>query len=163
MDVSQITDHLYVSSEVRDEDVGAVRDLDPRLVISMILQTRPPRGLEQPPRSVLWLRTVDFVLIPIPIRTLNRGVETALPVIEEDQHVLVFCEGGVHRSVAMASCILIGMGYSAEEAMQLVSQKRKVADPYAWHIKRQIVKFASYWNKHHPEDVVGTGGSGTMA
>jgi protein-tyrosine phosphatase len=154
MDVSQITDYLYVSSKVRNENVGAVRDLDPRLVISMIFQTRPPSELQEPTRSVLWLRTVDFVLIPIPIRTLNRGVETALPVIEEGERVLVFCEGGVHRSVAMASCILIGLGYSAEEAMQLVSQKRKVADPYAWHIKRQIVKFASNWNKRLPKDVV---------
>ena len=104
--------------------------------------------------SVLWLRTVDFVLIPIPIRTLNRGVETALPVIQQGHRVLVFCEGGVHRSVAMASCILVGMGYSADEAMQLVSSQRKVADPYAWHIKRQIKRFASHWNKHHPEDDV---------
>jgi hypothetical protein len=27
-----------------------------------------------------------------------------------------------------------------------------VVDPYAWHIERQIRKFESYWNKHHPED-----------
>jgi protein tyrosine phosphatase (PTP) superfamily phosphohydrolase (DUF442 family) len=155
MDVSQITDYLYISSQVKDEHIEAVRKIDPRLVISMIIQTRPPSELEEPPMSVLWLRTVDFVLIPIPIRTLNRGVETALPVIRQGHRVLVFCEGGVHRSVAMASCILIGMGYSADEAMQLVSSQRKVADPFAWHIQRQIRKFASYWNKHHPEDVVG--------
>jgi len=129
--------------------------LDPRLVISMILQTRPPRELDEPPMSVLWLRTVDFLLIPIPVRTLNRGVESALPVINHGHRVLVFCEGGVHRSVAMASCILIGMGYSADEAMQLISQKRSIADPYAWHIQRQIRKFASHWDRHHPEDVAG--------
>ncbi|UCG22621.1 MAG: dual specificity protein phosphatase family protein [Chloroflexota bacterium] len=160
MNVSQITDYLFISSQVKDEHIEAVRKLDPRLAISMIFQTRPPRELEKPPMSVLWLRTVDFVLIPIPIRSLNRGVETALPVIQEGHRVLVFCEGGVHRSVAMASCILIGMGYSADEAMQLVSQKREVADPYAWHIRRQIRKFASYWNKHHPEDVAGNRGTG---
>ena len=161
MDVSQITDYLYIASKVTDEHIEAVRKLDPRLVISMIIQTRPPRELEDPPSSVLWLRTVDFLLIPIPVRTLNRGVERARPVIQQGHRVLVFCEGGVHRSVAMATCILIGKGYSADKAMQLVSQKREVADPYAWHIQRQIRKFASSWNKHHPADVVGNRESGT--
>ena len=154
MDVSEITDYLYIASKVKVKNIEAVRNLDPRLVISMIFQTRPPRELEKPPTSVLWLRTVDFLLIPIPIRTLNRGVESALPVIRNGHRVLIFCEGGRHRSVAMASCILVGMGYSADEAMQLISSKRKVADPYAWHIQRQIRKFETYWKKHNPEGVV---------
>ena len=152
MNVSQITDYLFIASKVKKENVEAIRKLDPRLVISMIFQTRPPKELEEPPMSVLWLRTVDFILIPIPIRTLNRGVETALPVIQQGHRVLVFCEGGRRRSVAMASCVLVGMGYSADKAMQLVSQKREVADPYAWQIKRQIRKYESYWIEHHPED-----------
>ena len=146
---------MYIASKVKVKNIEAVRNLDPRLIISMIFQTQPPRELEKPPTSVLWLRTVDFLLIPIPIRTLNRGVESALPVIRNGHRVLIFCEGGRHRSVAMASCILVGMGYSADEAMQLISSKRKVADPYAWHIQRQIRKFASHWDKHHPEDVAG--------
>jgi hypothetical protein len=45
----------------------------------------------------------------------------------------------------MASCILIGQGYAADEAMQLISNKRKVADPYAWHIQRQIRRFEASW------------------
>jgi hypothetical protein len=72
-------------------------------------------------------------------------VEAALPVIEDGGRVLVFCEAGRHRSVAMASCILIGLGYPADEAMQLVSTKREVADPYAWHIQRQIRRFEDYY------------------
>lgn len=90
---------------------------------------------------MLWLRAFDFPLIPIPLKTLSRGVEAALPVIQDGYRVLVFCEGGRHRSVAMASCILIGLGYSADDAMDLISRKRGVADPYAWHIQRQIRRF----------------------
>ena len=152
MDVSQITDYLYIASKVKDNNVEAVQNLDPRLVISMIFLSRPPKELGNPPASVLWLRTFDFLLLPIPVKTLNRGVKSALPIIRQGHKVLVFCKGGVHRSVAMASCILVGMGYSADEAMELISYKRKVADPYAWHIQRQIRKFALYWNQHHPED-----------
>jgi len=47
-------------------------------------------------------------------------VEAALPVIQDGYQVLLHCRAGVHRSVAMACCVLIGMGQTADEAMQLV-------------------------------------------
>jgi hypothetical protein len=50
----------------------------------------------------------------------------------------------------MACCILIGMGYSAEEAMALVESKREVADPRAWYIRARIEKFERSWRKRHP-------------
>lgn len=146
MDISEITENLYISSRVEEDGLEAIRRLDPGLIISMIIHRRPPRTLSESGLSVLWLRTIDFPLIPIPIRTLNRGVEAALPVIHEGGRVLIFCEAGRHRSVAMASCILIGMGYSAEQAMQLIGERREVADLWAWHIRRQIRRFEAYWN-----------------
>lgn len=145
MHISQITDHLYVGSRLGAEDIEAVRQLDVRLIINMIAYRRPSQGFASLPAEVLWLRTFDFPLLPIPVRTLARGVEAALPVIQEGHSVLVYCEGGRHRSVAMASAILIGQGYPAGEAMRLVSEGREVADPRAWHIERQILKFEAYW------------------
>ena len=145
MDISQITEHLYIASRIKDDDIEAILQLGPDLIISMIVQRRPPKTLAAEQLEVLWLRTFDFLLIPIPLRTLKRGVEAALPVIQNGGRVLVFCEGGRHRSVAMASCILIGQGYSADDAMQLISSKREVADPYAWHIRRQIRRFEALW------------------
>ena len=145
MDISQITEHLYIASRIKGGQLEDILQLEPGLIISMIFERRPPRNLFGSGLTVLWLRTVDFVLIPIPLKTLNRGVEAALPVIQGGGRVLVFCQGGRHRSVAMASCILIGLGYSADEAIELISNKRHAADPYAWHIKRQIRRFESYW------------------
>ena len=145
MDISQITENLYIASRVRTGDLEAVLQLEPHLIISMIVQRRPPKALSAEGLDVLWLRTFDFPLIPIPLRTLKRGVEAALPVIRDGGRVLVFCEAGRHRSVAMASCILVGQGYSADEAMQLINSKREVADPYAWHIQRQIRRFEAFW------------------
>jgi len=98
--------------------------------------------------QLLTLRTFDSILIPIPIRKLEKGVETALPAIHNGESVLVYCRQGRHRSVAMASTILIAKGYSADAAMHLVSSKREAADPYAWHIQRQIRKFEKIWNNH---------------
>ena len=90
---------------------------------------------------MLWLRTFDFPLTPIPVKTLNRAVGAAMPVIQNGGRVLVYCEGGRRRSVAMVSCILIGQGYPAGAAMQLISSRREVADPYFWHIQRLIRRF----------------------
>ena len=148
LDISPITENLYISSRVKEEHLGDVLQLDPDLILSMIFERRPIQALTEAGLQVLWLRTVDFVLIPIPLRTLKRGVEAALPVIQDGGRVLVFCQGGRHRSVAMAASILIGLGYSADEAMQLISSSRDVADPYAWHIQRQIRRFEAYWLRH---------------
>jgi hypothetical protein len=51
--------------------------------------------------------------------------------------------------VAMACCILIARGYTAEDAMRLVKEKRDKADPYISYIRRRIEKFESNWSEHH--------------
>jgi hypothetical protein len=147
MEISKITDYLYVAPRQMAIELKTVRELDVRLVINMIAYRRPPLAPEGVNIDVLWLRTFDFPLLPIPVRTLRRGVEASLPVVHEGHSVLVYCEAGRHRSVAMASAILIGMGYTADEAMGLVSERRQVADPWAGHIQRQIRRFEAHWTK----------------
>lgn len=48
--------------------------------------------------------------------------------------------------VAMACCTLIGSGYTAEQAMQLGVEKRPIADPTIWYIRRRIRRFESEWH-----------------
>jgi hypothetical protein len=145
-DVSQITDYLYISAWPRGDHADEIRALNVRLILSMHW-IKPSRTLGHPPVQLLWLPTVDNPLFPMPIPTLQRGVEAALPVIEEGYRVLVHCRAGVHRSVAMACCVMVGMGQTADEAMQLVGQKRAVADPHAWYIQRRIYKFEQFWRQ----------------
>ena len=152
MFISSITEYLTISSKATKQNVDAILEIDPRLVISMIFQRKPPDELVQPPRMVLWLRTFDFPLLPIPMPTLDRGVQAALPVIEDGYRVHVFCEGGRRRSVAMASCILIGEGYSAGDAMRLVKEKHEIADPYIWYIQRRIRRFEEYWHERNSQE-----------
>ena len=66
-------------------------------------------------------------------------------VIDDGEAVLVHCKSGIHRSVAQAACVLIGMGYTADDAMELIKVKRAVADPDARHIQKRIRKFESQW------------------
>ena len=139
-DVSPITDYLFVSSWPRGDHAEEIRAMDVRLILSMHW-FKPARKLGDDPIRLLWLPTVDNPLFPMPMRSFKLGVEAALPVIEGGYKVLVHCRAGVHRSVAMACCVLIGMGYSSQEAMRLVKEKRAVADPYIWYIKRRILEF----------------------
>jgi hypothetical protein len=53
MDISKITEYLSLSSKVTKKNVDEVLELDPQLVISMIVQRKPPGALEQPPGPVL--------------------------------------------------------------------------------------------------------------
>ena len=108
-DISEITDYLYISAFPEAEHAATIRALNVRLILSMPFQ-KPHHEVRMPPVKWLHLRTVDSPLTPMPISTLRRGVEAALPVIDGGHAVLVHCLAGVHRSVAMACCILIGMG-----------------------------------------------------
>jgi protein-tyrosine phosphatase len=146
-DISQITAYLFISAWPKGEHAEEIISLGIRLILSMHWR-RPSKTLGNPPVRLVWLPTFDTPFTPIPIKTLRRGVEAAIPVINEGGKVLVHCQAGVHRSVAMASCVLIGMGYTAEDAMQLIKERRPVADPYTWYIRRRIKKFEREWKQN---------------
>ncbi len=151
LDISQITDYLYVGAQPRAEHAPELRERDVRLIISMIGTARPATALGEPPFRLLWLRTYDFFLTPIPVSKLVEGVQAALPVIRDGGRVLTFCAKGRHRSAAMAAAILIAMGHPAEEAMRLLRAGRRIARPQTWYIKRQIKKFEKQWRQVHPQ------------
>jgi len=149
MDISAITDYLYVGGQpahTEREDLGA---LNVGLVINMRGESRPRAAFDAPPLSVLWLRTYDFFLTPITMGVLDRGVRAAAPIIAQGQKALVH---GRHRSVAtcprsfrVAAAIMIAQGYTARDAMARLSAQRPHADPQAWHIRRQIEHYEQHW------------------
>lgn len=145
-DISQITDYLYISARPESDYLEEILAKNIRLILSMNWII-PSRSLRQAPLRLIWLPTFDSPLTPIPLRVLRRGVRAALPVIQDGYSVLVHCRYGVHRSVAMACCVLIGMGLGAEAAMQLVKERRPAADPYVWYIRSRILKFESQWKQ----------------
>jgi protein-tyrosine phosphatase len=140
LDISEITSYLFISSFPRRENVKLLREMGVRLILSMFL-IRPDRILGEPPLKLLWLPVFDSPFIPIPMGIFRLGVNAALPVIDSGGKVLVHCRWGIHRSVAMACCILIGKGFTTSEAVALVKKKRIVADPEAGYILARIKKF----------------------
>ncbi len=145
MNFSQITDQIFVGTTPGPEDYHVLRELGVRLVINMRVERRPSPDPHQPPLPVLWLPTFDTPLLPIPIRTLHRGVTAALKVLKDGGGVYTHCAAGVHRSVAMGAAILIATGYTFEEAIGLIKQRRSIADPHTWYIRKRIERFAASW------------------
>jgi hypothetical protein len=150
IDISRVTDYLYVGSRVGKEHADELRSFNFNLIISMIGQKPPDKVYTLPPFKTLWIRTYDSFVTPIPIKKLLVGVEAALTVIQSKGKVLVFCMQGKHRSVAMAAAVLIGMGHTGEQAIDLLTIAREVADPRRWYIRKQINAFERYWRKREP-------------
>lgn len=149
MDFSEITNRLYIGTTPRSEAYAALIDLGVRLVINMRLEKRPYPLSEASELRLLWLPTFDSPLAPIPLGALERGARAALDVFTNGGKVYVHCAAGRHRGVAMGAAVLIAQGYSPQEAMDLIKARRPTADPDAWYIKRQILRFAKRWQKRY--------------
>ena len=147
IDISKVTDYLYVGSKIGTEHAEELKVLKFNLIISMIGQMPPDEIYTLPPFKTLWIKTYDTFFTPITIKKLLVGVEAALPFVQKKEKVLVFCLQGKRRSVAMAAAILISMGHTSEEAIDLLTTARTVADPRRWYIRRQIKAFEKYWRK----------------
>jgi protein tyrosine phosphatase (PTP) superfamily phosphohydrolase (DUF442 family) len=145
MDFSKITDDLFVGTTPSTGDYSLLHDLGVRLVINMRWDHRLRPDLHAEPLSILWLRTIDSPLFPIPIRALQRGAQAALQAIRADGKVYAHCAGGRHRGVAMGAAVLIAQGHSPQEAMELIKANRPVADPGVFYIRNRILRFAQQW------------------
>ena len=146
MNFSSITDNLFIGSMPSVNHYDQLRELGVRLIINMRFWRGPEPDSHQQPISTLWLRSIDSPLFPISIRKLIRGAQSALETIRAGGKVYTHCAYGRHRGVAMGACILIAQGFDPHEAMDLIIQRRPVADPYAYYIHPRILKFAELWN-----------------
>ncbi|NOH10327.1 MAG: dual specificity protein phosphatase family protein [Chloroflexi bacterium] len=144
--LSQITDTLFIGRTPKAGDFATLRDLGVDLVINMRIWPRPKPDPHDPPMPILWLRTFDSPIFPIPIEALEKGTKEALEVIKKGGNIYAHCQFGRHRGAAMGAAILIAQGHTADEAMALIKEKRPNADPYIWYIKSRILKFADSWN-----------------
>ena len=145
MDISKITDNLFIGDTPRADDYDYLRGLGVRLVINMRFDRRPLKDLHQPPIDVLWLRTLDNQVFQIPVRALMRGVCAAIETIRDGGKVYAHCARGRHRGVAMGAAILIALGYNPQEAVELIKIQRPIADPDAFYIRKRIFRFAQVW------------------
>jgi protein-tyrosine phosphatase len=145
MDYSPITENLFIGTTPASSDYAHLRELGVGLIINMRVEYRPRKDSSTSPLRLLWLPTFDSPLIPIPIKSLHRGVAAALATIQNGNKVYAHCAGGRHRGVTMGAAILIALGYDPHTAMTLIKQRRPIADPFAFYIHPRILKFAREW------------------
>jgi len=146
MNFSSITNDLFIGTMPSADDYACLRDLGVKLVINMRFALGPRPDPNPAPIKTLWLRSIDSPFFPISIRKLTDGAQAALQVIREGGKVYTHCAYGRHRGVAMGACVLIALGYDPQSAMELIQEKRSVADPFAYYIRPRILQFASQWD-----------------
>ena len=148
MNLSQISDDLFIGNTPSLKDYDRLRHLGVRLIINMRFTSGPKPDPHHLPISLLWLRCIDSPFFPISIQKLMRGTQAALETIRDGGKVYAHCAYGRHRGVAMGACILIAQGYDTHAAMQLIAERRSVADPFAYYIQPRILMFANEWSNH---------------
>lgn len=78
--------------------------------------------------EVCW-NPVDDDFEPKSAEVFERGVEFALGALEEQEtKIFVHCAAGVHRAPMMTLALLSVMGWSVDDAMELIEGRRPVAD-----------------------------------
>jgi dual specificity MAP kinase phosphatase len=148
MNFSQITNDLFIGNTPSRKDYDHLRELGVRLIINMRFSHGPEPDSHNQPIPALWLRSIDSPIFLLSIAKLKKGAQTALQTIRAGGKVYTHCAYGRHRGVAMGACILIAQGYDPQEAMDLIAERRSVADPYAYYIRPRILKFADEWGNH---------------
>ena len=78
--------------------------------------------------TVLW-NPIDDDFQPKSPEVFQRGVDFALQALDEGgTKLLVHCAAGVHRAPMMSLAILCSLGWSVEDAVQMMEKRRPVAD-----------------------------------
>jgi len=83
-----------------------------------------PYGIE-----VLW-NPADDDFQPKPAALFEAGVEFALGALDAaaENKIFIHCAAGVHRAPMMALALLRVLGFSLDDACQLIEERRPVAD-----------------------------------
>ncbi len=149
LDYSQITKQLYVGRTPSQKNIDQLANLGITLLINMRIEKPLRVNHRTGDLDVMWLPSFDNRYLPIKPNKLVPVVERSLKVLQSGGSIYVGCRRGRHRSAVMAAAILIASGYTIEDALKLLKERRLVIDTNKPHIKRAIVNFADYWHKQN--------------
>jgi protein-tyrosine phosphatase len=113
-------------------------------IIDMQIEFDDTRLAEPYGVRVLWNPTDDDFR-PKPPELLQRGVDFALEALEDPQaKLLIHCAAGVHRAPMMTLAVLRAQGWSLEEAMERIEERRNTVD-FADVYVRSVEEFMKRW------------------
>jgi protein-tyrosine phosphatase len=129
MDMTWVTDRIAVGGGIWFErnmiDVVAAGVTH---IIDMQIEFDDTRLAEPYGVKVLWNPTDDDFRTK-PAALLQRGVDFAVEALQEpESKVFIHCAAGVHRAPMMALAVLRAMGWSLQDALKTIGEKREVVD-----------------------------------
>ena len=94
-------------------------------IIDMQIEFDDTRLAEPYGVKVLWNPTDDDFQ-PKPPELFQRGVEFALEALDDaESRVFIHCAAGVHRAPMMALAVLRALGFSLDDAMEMIQSRRQ--------------------------------------
>ncbi len=131
MDITWVTDRIALGGGIwNDQNMAELVLLGVTHIINMQIEF-DDRPLAQPyPVSVLHNPTDDDFQ-PKPPQLFQSGVEFALQAINDadaENKIYIHCAAGVHRAPMMTLALLRVLGWSLEDARDLIQGRRFVVD-----------------------------------
>lgn len=129
MDITWLTDRIAVGGGIwTTENMEKVAGLGITHVIDMQMEFDDTPLGKTVGVEVLWNPTDDDFQ-PKPPELFGRGLTFTEKALErEDARIFIHCAAGVHRAPMMALALLGSMGWSLDDAIQLIEKRRPVAD-----------------------------------
>jgi len=131
MDITWVTDRIAVGGGIwNDDNMAELVRMGVTHIINMQIEF-DDRPLAQPyPVSVLHNPTDDDFQ-PKPPELFQAGVDFAREALDQDDpagKVFIHCAAGVHRAPMMTLAILRALGWSLQDAKELIQKRRWVVD-----------------------------------
>ena len=129
MDITWLTDRIAVGGGIWNSDnmEKVAREGITHVIDMQIEFDDTPLGLEHGV-EVLWNPTDDDFTAKPP-ELFRKGVNFAMEALERPEaKVFIHCAAGVHRAPMMTLAVLGSMGWSVNDAMQMIEARRPVAD-----------------------------------
>jgi protein-tyrosine phosphatase len=129
MDITWVTDRIAVGGGIWSaENMAKVSEEGITHIIDMQIEFDDTPLAKAHEIAVCW-NPIDDDFEPKPPDVFARGVEFALAALEENEAKLfIHCAAGVHRAPMMTLALLGVMGWTLEDAMDLIEKKRPAAD-----------------------------------
>ena len=135
LNMSWITTHLAVGGRVHPEDIKALAASGVTHVVDTRSEYRDDaQALAKEHIELLYLPTDDTR--PLTIEQMLEGSRWVKERMDEGGRVLIHCEHGVGRSALLTCAVLVYNGMHAQDALQLVQEKRWQAAPNHRQVRR---------------------------
>lgn len=157
MDMTWVTNRIAVGGGIwTDEKMIEVVRAGVTHVIDMQIEFDDTALAEPYGVKVLWNPTDDDFQ-PKPAELFRRGVDFALEALDDaESRVFIHCAAGVHRAPMMTLALLRALGFSREDAIDMIQSRRNVVDFADVYVE----SVEDYVRRHHPGEqsrVAGTG------